>query len=230
MTVTDRPESADGAQGADGAEVADRPESIDRAGGDVQASVPGPTAGGARRRRHSARWIAGAVVGALLVLAIVLATRPSADASRFQTPLLGHRAPSFSQTSFGGSKVSLRAYRGRYVYLNFFASWCPPCQQEEPDLVGFSFAQSRLSHGAALVSVVYDDTDDAARSFIDQWGARWPTIPDPGGAIAASFGVSNPPTTFLINPRGVVVAAFEGPVTAAQLNQTLGDVGGRGPS
>ena len=104
----------------------------------------------------------------------------------------------------------LAAYRGRWVCVNFFASWCPPCQQEEPDLVTFAF-QHRAPGDAALVGVVYDDTTGNARAFEQSAGATWPTVVDPGGQIALRYGVRGPPETFLISPAGKVVAHLDGP-------------------
>lgn len=173
------------------------------------------------RRRHTARWVALVVVVALVAVAVVAATRPSSQATSVQSPLLGKTAPEFSQTAFSGHHVSLSQYRGRYVVVNFFASWCPPCQKEEPNLVRFAFQQSRLAQGAALVGVVFDDPNQAARQFVAQWGATWPTIPDPGGSLASSYGVTAPPTTFVIDPSGTVVGMETGPVTVAQLDHLL---------
>lgn len=171
--------------------------------------------------RHPARWIATGVLAVLVVLGVVLATRPSATATQVASPLVGKEAPSFSQTSLEGAPVSLAQYRGRYVYVNFFASWCQPCQAEEPALVDFQFQQSHLPDGAALLSVVYDDPDNAARAYVRQWGVRWPTIPDPGGQIASSYGVTSPPTTYLIDPRGRIVGEWYSSVTVADLDSML---------
>lgn len=174
-----------------------------------------------RRARHPARWIATGVLVVLVVLGVVLATRPSATATQAASPLVGKQAPPFSQTSLEGSPVRLSQYRGKFVYVNFFASWCQPCQAEEPALVDFHFQQSHLRDGAALVSVIYDDPDSAARAYVRQWGVRWPTIPDPGGQIASSYGVTSPPTTYLIDPSGRIVGEWLSSVTVADLDSML---------
>lgn len=192
-----------------------------------------------RRRRHLARWVAGGVLLVLVVVAVVAATRPSSQATQAQSPLVGHRAPALDGTTLSGQRFSLANERGHYVYVNFFASWCPPCQQEEPALVDFAFRQSRVGTigtggtgtgtagtaggvgGARMVSVVFNDTVGDARRFVDDWGIKWPVVPDSGGSIANRYGVGSPPTTFLIDPSGVVVGTWIGPVTVAQLDEML---------
>jgi cytochrome c biogenesis protein CcmG, thiol:disulfide interchange protein DsbE len=174
-----------------------------------------------RPHRHTARW---AALGALVVgvgLTAVLATRPSASATEVDTPLLGHVAPPVVGTTLVGAPFDLRAYRGRWVVLNFFASWCPPCQQEQPDLVTFAY-RHRGADQPALVGVVYDDSASAARGFLKSTGGTWPALGDPNGQIALSYGVRGPPETFLISPSQIVAAHFDGPITAGELDYWLG--------
>jgi cytochrome c biogenesis protein CcmG/thiol:disulfide interchange protein DsbE len=168
-----------------------------------------------------ARWTAGGVLVAAAALVALLATRPPASATEVDTPLLGHRAPAMVGTTLAGTRFDLAALRGRWVVVNFFASWCPPCQQEEPDLVTFAY-QHRGPDQAALVGVVYDDSAADARSFLSSSGATWPVLADPAGTLAVDFGVRDPPETFLVSPAGVVTAHLDGPVTAAQLDYWLG--------
>jgi cytochrome c biogenesis protein CcmG, thiol:disulfide interchange protein DsbE len=178
---------------------------------------------GRRTRRHTARWIAGAVLAVLVVVGVVLATRTPQEATQVDSPLLGHLAPTITGTDLKtGATVSLKSLRGHYVVVNFFASWCVPCQQEAPDLVSFYYDQKRDSGGAVLLSVVFHDETSSAEGFLRSQGAVWPAINDPGGAIAESFGVTDPPTTFLIDPSGrITVNPVIGPATETNLDTLL---------
>ena len=189
----------------------------------VQAPPATPPAAPGRRR-HTARWVAAAVVVVLVVVAIVAATRPSFQATQEASPLAGRPAPAFSgKTLQYGKVVSLADYRGRYVFVNFFASWCPPCQAEEPHLIQFANQQrTRGATGAAMVSVVFNDSIATATKFVDEYSPQWPAVPDDGGAIANAYGVDSPPMTFLVGPDGRVVGdPLIGPATEQQLDDML---------
>ncbi len=174
-------------------------------------------------RRHTTRWVAGGVLLLLCVVGVVLATRTPQEATQVESPLLGHVAPAFSGTDLRtGAPVSLAALRGHYVFVNFFASWCGPCQQETPDLITFDYDQRHTPHGADLVGVVFHDEVSSARQFLISQGATWPTVNDPGGTIAAHYGVTGPPTTFLIDPSGrITVNPATGPATESELSHML---------
>jgi cytochrome c biogenesis protein CcmG/thiol:disulfide interchange protein DsbE len=150
-------------------------------------------------------------------LIAVLATRPPAAVSEVQSPLVGTPAPPVRGLTVDGTAFTLARPPGTYVVLNFFASWCPPCQTEGPELVRFAFEHQQAGD-ARLVSVVFDDRASDARSYQATLGATWPTVADPRGVIALSYGVRAPPSTFLIAPDGRVVAYIVAPVTAADLD------------
>ncbi len=192
-------------------------------GGDpvpVAAADAPPAAPGPGRSGHRARWIA---VGTLVItagLVAVLATRPSATVAALQSPLVGHQAPPVSGVTVDGGSFVLPRAPGRFIVLNFFASWCTPCQEEGPELVKFEF-EHQASGTASVVSVVFSDTVSAARAYQQTLGATWPTLADPGGTLALNYGVSHPPSTYLIAPDGRLVAYLTGPVTASGLNRLI---------
>jgi cytochrome c biogenesis protein CcmG/thiol:disulfide interchange protein DsbE len=176
------------------------------------------------KRRHTTRWVAGFVLVVLAIIGVVLATRTPQEATAVQSPLVGRMAPQFSGANIqsrSGAPVSLRSLRGHYVFVNFFASWCGPCQQEAPDLIAFDY-QNAPKEGADLVSVVFHDQVASAEGFLKSQGAPWAAVDDPGGAIAERYGVTGPPTTFLVDPSGrITVEPETGPATQAELQKMI---------
>jgi len=92
---------------------------------------------------------------------------------------------------------------------------------EAPNLSRFSYQQAHTADGADMVSVVFHDTTATARAFLRSNGDLWPAISDPGGVIAEHYGVTAPPTTFIVDPSGRVTAVLLGPATQANLDSFL---------
>src|ERR671933_758174 len=172
------------------------------------------------RRGRVALWRAIAV-GLVVALFIgVLATRNSAANEQANSPLLDKPVPDFASTATDGSPFTLSSLQGKWVLVNFFATWCVPCREEQPDLVAFQDAH-RAAGDAQVVGVVYSDSEAVVRDFRATHGGDWPYVSDPNGRIAIDFGVSGVPESFLVSPDGVVVSKIVGGVRRAALEQLL---------
>jgi peroxiredoxin len=173
------------------------------------------------------RLVLGVSVVALAVvvgLSVLLVTRQPYSATSVPSALVGHSAPAIVGTEFGapgapGQRFSLADERGKIVVVNFFASWCGPCHVEEANLITFAWQHRRQN--VDVIGVVYNDTLAAARAFDAHYGTLYPSLDDPDGTIAFHYGVTSPPSTFVIDARGRVVAELIGPVTTAQLNNVV---------
>ena len=132
------------------------------------------------RRRHPVRWVAGAVLLVLVVVGVALATRTPQEATAVASPLLGHPAPAFTGTDLTtGAPVSLASLRGHYVVVNFFASWCIPCQEEAPDLSRFHYAQAHDGRAAPTWSASCSTTRRHGAGFLRDNGDLWPAVGRP---------------------------------------------------
>ncbi len=132
---------------------------------------------------------------------------------------IGSPAPDFTLTDLDGSSVRLADLAGRPVIVNFWASWCAPCVAEFPLLA--AAAKAHAGDGLAVVGIIYDDRPGAARDFMARMGGTWPTLIDPGSAVARAYGIFGPPETFFIGRDGVVSGRQIGQLSAADLDRNL---------
>lgn len=185
---------------------------------------------GEPRRRRVAPFVAAAVAVVLALLVVAFARSSGGPNDTARTPLLGQPAPAVQAVTLDGEAFDLGTRRGSWVVVNFFATWCPPCVQEHPELVRFAEAEAARADGAELVTVINNDDPDTVRRFFAERGGSWPVLTDPDGSVYVSFGVAKVPETWVIDPNGVVRARLVSQVTADGLAGILDELRTGSPS
>lgn len=173
-----------------------------------------------RRRRNRVRWVALAIAVPLVSLIAVLATINPASTRAADSALLGKPAPALEGETIDGDTVGLRDFRGRWVLVNFFATWCVPCRQEHPELVRWQQRHAAAAD-ATVLGVVFDDSIEAVRTFRQEEGGDWPMLANLDGRATVAFGVAGVPESYLVNPNGIIVSKIVGGVLEGELEALL---------
>jgi len=150
-----------------------------------------------------AAWIAATMA---LLLAGGCKSRQE-DAPRFAT--VDKPAPGFTMTDTNGRNWSLAELRGKVVFINFWATWCPPCRSEMPDME----ALNRAMRGKPfqMLTILVNDDPNMARGFLSTLGATFPVLIPTDDGVARAYGITGVPETYIIDAEGVLRQKFIGP-------------------
>ncbi len=123
-------------------------------------------------------------------------------------PLVGHTAPDFSLTalgpSTGKSALSLADFKGKAVVLNFWASWCAPCQEELPLLENTWKRMQAQGKDVIFLGIDFQESNSAATSFLQQNNITYQAVLDANGSVASKYGITSLPDTIFIDRNGMV--------------------------
>jgi peroxiredoxin len=111
-------------------------------------------------------------------------------------------APEFTLSDLAGKKVQLKAFRGRLVFLNFFATWCDPCREEMPGME--RLFRTHQDDGFVVVAVNLQETAKTVRPFVEKLKLSFPIALDTEGAVTREYGVRALPVSFLIGRDGKI--------------------------
>ena len=117
-------------------------------------------------------------------------------------PREGALAPDFLLPTLDGKTVRLSDLRGKGVVINFWATWCPPCRKEMPQLV--AAYQRYRNDGLEVVAVNVGEPEDRVRQFAEEFGMRFTVALDKIGAVARTYSLLGLPTTFFVDRQGVI--------------------------
>ena len=143
------------------------------------------------------------VLGLLAVLGIGL-VRSQRGSIR-----VGDRVPDLVLSTFEGDEIDFADLRGQIVVVNFWASWCKPCEQEAVELE--QAYQLYKDQGVVFLGVDYVDTETEARAYLAKFGITYPNGPDLGTRISQAFRTLGVPETYIIGPDGRLAAVKIGP-------------------
>ncbi|MGA2393052.1 MAG: TlpA disulfide reductase family protein [Candidatus Lustribacter sp.] len=148
---------------------------------------------------------------ALVLSAILIPTAASA------LPAPGTSLKTPTMPTAAGSSVSVAALQGKPVYLNFFATWCGPCNEEAPALE----AVAKANKGLDVIGVDEEESASSAQSFAAKYGLTYPIALDQSGAVGDQMGLYATPTNVFIDSTGHVSSVVVGEMTPAEINAAI---------
>ena len=165
------------------------------------------------------------LIGAIATLSLVIvlwalltpASAPPASGAQPgpPAPQVGHLAPDITLSTLADAPEKLSSLRGKVVALNFWYAACQPCSYEMPAL-----EKTYLEHqsqGLVILGVNTSDDSPTIRDFANRIGISYPLVRDPSLSAVSTYGVTDTPTTFIIDRSGVIRAKIVGPVSRATL-------------
>ncbi|MFD1774846.1 thiol-disulfide oxidoreductase ResA [Paenibacillus rhizophilus] len=123
----------------------------------------------------------------------------------------GDQAPNFVLEDMQGNKVQLSDFKGRGVFLNFWGTWCKPCEQEMPYMESQYKRYKNL--GVEILAVNIAESDIAIESFVERHGLTFPVLKDKDQAVTEAYDIIPIPTSFLIDKNGTIQKVITGPMT-----------------
>ena len=177
----------------------------------------------ARRRKQKSSLdprlvVIGSIVAIVLIIGVMVVT--AGDDEGYVNPIVAERtATDFTLPSLDGT-VSLADFRGKYVLVNFWASWCPPCKAEMPDL--YAYHQQYQDSGFTLLGVNVAEDEVTVSQFLRANGFDFPVALDTTGAVYNRYGGDGLPSSFLIGPDGKLVKTWPaGMISRATLDRDV---------
>lgn len=140
------------------------------------------------------------IISILLLILVTGCTTP--QVSPQISPQVGEKAPDFALTSLDEQKISLSAFKGKPVLLNFWASWCPPCRYQKPHLQAIFAKETAV----AVLTINIRESQQTVSDFMKRNGYTFPVLLDRDGKVSRSYQIRAIPTTFLVDKNGTIKA------------------------
>ena len=162
------------------------------------------------------------LVAILVLLTVAMSACSESIAAPPQGVNKGNVARGFALETVDGNKISLEDYGGQVVLINFWATWCPPCRAEIPDLEATYLA--RQQDGFVVLGVNVEEPQATVRQFMDEIEMTYPVLLDEGGQVLKMYRANGLPMSVLVDQEGVIQVRHVGFLTAEQLERYLADL------
>lgn len=162
------------------------------------------------------------ILVASLILVVLVAACSESGAAAPQGVNTGNVARDFTLETVEGNSISLKDYRGQVVLINFWATWCPPCRAEIPDLQ--STYLERREDGFVVLGVNVEESRAVVQQFMDEVEMTYPVLLDEGGEVLQTYRANGLPMSVIVDPEGVIQVRHVGYLTAGQLEDYLAEL------
>jgi thiol-disulfide isomerase/thioredoxin len=137
-------------------------------------------------------------------------------------PRLGNVAPDFQLTSLDGELIDLQRFRGHPVWVTFWASWCPPCRTESPELV--AAYERHAPEGLVIIAVDVGEAPDVAADYAEKAGLPFLIALDRTTEVAAQYRVQGLPTHYFVDADGIIRDIKIGPMGEKEIERRLASI------
>lgn len=172
----------------------------------------------------SKRLLTSILLVVFVGLVVLLAVNFTGTTGKEGKPVVGFPAPDFSLKDVDGQTVRLSDFRGKPVFVNFWASWCPPCREELPDIQRlFEAKQGTVNIITVNLTSTEESTDKLVR-FVKDGGFTMTVLLDSNGSVANKYRIRSIPQSIFIDDKGIIRKKFTGAMTSEMLDSFVGDV------
>jgi cytochrome c biogenesis protein CcmG/thiol:disulfide interchange protein DsbE len=171
--------------------------------------------------KTSLRWtIFSVLILAVSAAWIWISAVPTGDSSSglIPAPRQGFQAPDFSLSTLSGETITLSELRGQPILINLWATWCPPCRAEMPDLQAVFDAYQEQGFLVLAINATYQDSPASAATFVEKYELTFPILMDTSGETARLYQMRALPTSFFVDRKGIIQeVVVGGPMSPALL-------------
>lgn len=155
---------------------------------------------------------------------IILQSSASSAASNSELTV-GQPVPDFTLKTLDGGETSLSKFRGQPVLINFWASWCPPCRMEMPDLVRAYETHKADGFVILAINLTFQDSIEGAQRFVDEFNMSFPVLLDETGEVTTTmYRLYGLPTSVFVDRSGIITHIQIGPMTGPQIDEWVGEI------